>query len=55
MEYPEKPFSVNEAAAEDARKEKEEKEVMQAELYMRQFIDFGKNWGKKPDKPTPGE
>lgn len=53
MEYPEKPYELN-GEDEEKKQEREARELMQAELYMRQFVDFGKSWGKKTaDDPPP--
>lgn len=47
-EYPEKPFPLNGITETEEEKEaKEAAEAEAAELYLKQFIDFGKGWGKK--------
>lgn len=53
VEYPDKPYELA-GESEEQKRDREERELMQAELYMRQFVDFGKNWGKQaPDDPPP--
>ena len=50
-EYPDKPFPLFES--EEEEEEREQKNLDAAELYLKQFIEFGKKWGKKDDAQTP--
>lgn len=47
-EYPDRPIPLR-GETEAEQKTREEKEAEAAEVYMKQFIDFGKNWGKKSE------
>lgn len=53
IEYPAKPWIVEQRQKleEDRRKtaEQEEKEIVFAKIYMRQFEQAGRNWGKKQE------
>ena len=51
--YPDKPYPVTDAEIEQAKQEAEDKEAKQAELFMRMFVEKGKNWGKKPLDDAP--
>lgn len=54
-EYPEKPIPLYGEAEEsdEEREAKEQKEADAAELYLKQFVEFGKNWGKNKDQSPP--
>ena len=53
IEYPEQPWSIEKKEREKPRPktdEQEEKDVLFAKIYMREFERAGKDWGKKKDK-----
>lgn len=43
--YPERPYGADLTAKE--KEDKEEKDKLQAEMWLRQFVEVGKNWGKE--------
>lgn len=43
--YPDKPFTTTKT--EEEKRLEEENEMLRAEIYMKQLIEVGKNWGKE--------
>lgn len=43
--YPERPYPLN-GESEEEKEAREEREADAAEVYMKMFVEFGKNWGK---------
>ena len=48
--YPSKPYPITSEDFEELKREQEEQEAKNAEIYMRLLVEQGKNWGKKPIK-----
>lgn len=46
-EYLDKPIPIDEEEKEEAKREAEEREIAQAEMYMQLLVEQGKDWGKK--------
>lgn len=45
--YHEKPYPITADEQEEERKKREELELIQADIYMDNFVRFGQNWGKE--------
>lgn len=46
--YPEKPIPFFEDEVEEDKEAKEDRETELADLYLKQFVEFGKKWGEQP-------
>lgn len=45
--YRTEPYTVEQERQEKQRKQREKNEALLARIYMKQFVQAGKNWGKK--------
>ena len=46
-QYMDKPIPMTDEEIDAARKEQEEREIREAEMYLQLFVEQGKDWGKK--------